>query len=103
MPQQPESTSPLHLLQSCLLSNKEATQCLNDESPMQCFWNVLQSRINSSSSENSVASLVPSSSAATSYSPTRAQMVNAHDDMRQDWNLSSFIWNNSDAASSFRG
>mmetsp|Transcript_25377 Transcript_25377/g.36216 ORF Transcript_25377/g.36216 Transcript_25377/m.36216 type:complete len:99 (-) Transcript_25377:128-424(-) len=98
MPQQPESTSPLHLLQSCLLSNKEATQCLNDESPIQCFWNVLQSRINSSSSsENSVSSsLVP-------YSPTRAEMVNAHDDMRQDWNLSSLIWNNSGAASSFRG
>lgn len=41
------------------------------------------------------SSLVP-------YSPTRAEMVNAHDDMRQDWNLSSFIWNNG-AASSFRG
>mmetsp|Transcript_22306 Transcript_22306/g.38146 ORF Transcript_22306/g.38146 Transcript_22306/m.38146 type:complete len:99 (-) Transcript_22306:120-416(-) len=98
MPQQPESTSPLHLLQSCLLANKEATQCLNDESPIHCFWNVLQSRINSS--DHIVASLVPS---AAAYSPSRAEMMNAHNDMRQDWNLSSLIWNSGAAAASFRG
>mmetsp|Transcript_7132 Transcript_7132/g.11904 ORF Transcript_7132/g.11904 Transcript_7132/m.11904 type:complete len:104 (+) Transcript_7132:180-491(+) len=103
MPQQPESTSPLHLLQSCLLANKETTQCLNDESPIHCFWNVLQSRIGSST--DGVASLVvpsSSSSSAAAYTPTRAEMKNAHYDLRQDWNLSSLIWN-SGAAASFRG
>ena len=104
MPQQPESststtTSPLHLLQSCLLANKETTQCLNDESPIHCFWNVLQSRI-TSSANNGVSS--SSLGTAQTYTPSRAEMRNAHEAMRQDWNLSSLIWNNGDAAS-FRG
>jgi len=121
MTQQPDSTTtaqqqqpPLHhLLQSCLLNNtkNEVSQCLNDESPIHCFWDILHSRIITRSSGNtttaavtattststSIASLLmmSSSSAATEavYTPTKAELRNAHGNLRQDWNLSSLIWN----------
>jgi hypothetical protein len=98
MPSQPteaSTSSPLHLLQSCLFaseSSKDAARCLNDESPIHCLWDVVQSRIAS----NSALSV----SRTTSYTVSRSELASAHDSLRQDFNLSSLIWNSD--ASSFR-
>ena len=102
MPSQPteaSTSSPLHLLQSCLFaseSSKDAARCLNDESPIHCLWDVVQSRIAS----NSALSVSRTTSSSSSYTVSRSELASAHDSLRQDFNLSSFIWNSD--ASSFR-
>ena len=102
MPSQPteaSTSSPLHLLQSCLFaseSSKDAARCLNDESPIHCLWDVVQSRIAS----NSVLSVSRTTSSSSSSAVSRSELASAHDSLRQDFNLSSLIWNS--YASSFR-
>jgi hypothetical protein len=103
MPSQPteaSTSSPLHLLQSCLFaseSSKDAVRCLSDESPIHCLWDVVQSRI-ASNSALSVSRTTSSSSSSSAVS--RSELVSAHDSLRQDFNLSSLIWNSD--TSSFR-
>ena len=107
-PLQPESsTSPFHVLQSCVLGNtsepskRAAARCLNDESPVHCLWNASQSLVMSSINSSTSRAMVTSLSATSSRTATRAELANAHNSLRQDWNLSSLIWNVGDA--SFRG